>query len=44
MTETLSIEPADVYEEPLLAAVGDFAELTRGALDGEADDGWTLGG
>ncbi|MEU9624597.1 MULTISPECIES: lasso RiPP family leader peptide-containing protein [unclassified Streptomyces] len=30
MSETLNIEPADVYEAPLLAEVGDFADLTQG--------------
>ncbi len=30
MSETLHIESADVYETPLLAEAGDFAELTQG--------------
>ncbi|MDJ1134488.1 lasso RiPP family leader peptide-containing protein [Streptomyces iconiensis] len=31
MSETLNIETADVYEAPLLAEAGDFADLTQGA-------------
>ncbi|MFG3242846.1 MULTISPECIES: lasso RiPP family leader peptide-containing protein [unclassified Streptomyces] len=30
MNETLNIETADVYEAPLLAEAGDFADLTQG--------------
>ncbi|MFE7114040.1 lasso RiPP family leader peptide-containing protein [Streptomyces sp. NPDC057654] len=30
MSETLHIETADVYETPVLAEAGDFAELTQG--------------
>ncbi|MEV0265136.1 lasso RiPP family leader peptide-containing protein [Streptomyces sp. NPDC050617] len=30
MSGTLHIETADVYETPLLAEAGDFAELTQG--------------
>ncbi len=30
MSETLHIETADVYEPPVLAEAGDFAELTQG--------------
>ncbi|MFH8985932.1 lasso RiPP family leader peptide-containing protein [Streptomyces varsoviensis] len=30
MSETLHIESADVYETPVLAEAGDFAELTQG--------------
>ncbi|MBG0852145.1 lasso RiPP family leader peptide-containing protein [Streptomyces spinoverrucosus] len=32
MSETLHIEPAEVYETPLLAEAGDYAELTQGIV------------
>ncbi|MFB6533094.1 lasso RiPP family leader peptide-containing protein [Streptomyces noursei] len=32
MSEALHIEPADVYEPPLLAEAGDFTDLTQGGL------------
>ncbi|MFD7713178.1 lasso RiPP family leader peptide-containing protein [Streptomyces sp. NPDC059785] len=32
MNETLNIEPADVYETPLLDEAGEFTDLTQGAI------------
>lgn len=31
MSETLNIETEDVYEAPMLAEAGNFADLTQGA-------------
>ncbi|MGP4110993.1 lasso RiPP family leader peptide-containing protein [Streptomyces sp. 4N509B] len=40
MSERTHIEETEVYEPPVLAEVGDYAELTHGSL-GELWDGWT---
>ncbi|MFE6922953.1 lasso RiPP family leader peptide-containing protein [Nocardia sp. NPDC057663] len=37
MNETLNIEPAEVYEIPLLAEAGDFADLTQGGVRGATE-------
>ncbi|MFD6393063.1 lasso RiPP family leader peptide-containing protein [Nocardia sp. NPDC060259] len=37
MNETLNIEPAEIYETPLLGEVGDFADLTQGAPIGPVE-------
>ncbi|WP_216900843.1 lasso RiPP family leader peptide-containing protein [Nocardia alni] len=39
--EKMSFEPADVYEAPLLAEVGDFADLTQGNTGDKVEDGAT---
>lgn len=39
MREDLEFEPAEVYEPPVLAEVGEYAELTEG-FRGHHWDGW----
>ncbi|MFF2812616.1 lasso RiPP family leader peptide-containing protein [Streptomyces sp. NPDC058000] len=39
MIETVNIEPADVYETPLLVEVGDFADLTQGNAGDKVEEG-----
>ncbi|MFB8034008.1 lasso RiPP family leader peptide-containing protein [Streptomyces sp. NPDC056004] len=39
LSETLNIETDDVYEAPLLAEVGDFADLTQGGNLGNFPEG-----
>ncbi|MEU7044157.1 lasso RiPP family leader peptide-containing protein [Streptomyces varsoviensis] len=41
MSETLHIETADVYEPPVLAEAGDFADLTQGPGGGIPEGGGT---
>ncbi|MCH6159225.1 lasso RiPP family leader peptide-containing protein [Streptomyces marispadix] len=31
-SQTLNIEPAEVYEAPLMVEAGDFADLTQGRI------------
>lgn len=38
MSETLSVEPSDIYATPLMIEIGDFAEPSQGlAFDGPAE-------
>ena len=39
VNEALAIESADVYEPPMMAEAGDYAELTQG-VEGITPEGW----